>query len=167
MYTTAGQGYPEPSAYDCALFNDVMRFVGDQVAAVVAERADIAEDALRLIKVDYEVLEPLLDYTKALDPGVPLVHTEPDARMIIPMPYDAKKNTCADIKAVVGDFEEGYKSQKQLVIQTATQIARIAQWNHSALVAWIDEIGRLSMLRPVRFRSMPAGLWRSFGDSSA
>ncbi len=36
MYTTAGQGYTEPSAYDCALFNDVMRFVGDQVAAVVA-----------------------------------------------------------------------------------------------------------------------------------
>lgn len=147
MYTTAGQGYPEPSAYDCALFNDVMRFVGDQVAAVVAERADIAEDALRLIKVDYEVLEPLLDYTKALDPGVPQVHTEPDARMIIPMPYDAKKNTCADIKAVVGDFEEGYKkAKKQLVIQTATQIASHCAMEPQCAVAWIDEMGRLTIV---------------------
>ena len=147
MYTTAGQGYPEPSAYDCALFNDVMRYVGDQVAAVVAERPDIAEEALKLIKVEYEILPPLLDYTKALDPKSPRVHTEPDAKMIIPMPYDASQNTCADIKAVVGNFEEGYKkSKKQLTFTAISQSASHCALEAHSAVAWIDEIGRLTIV---------------------
>jgi len=147
MYTTAGQGYPEPSAYDCVLFNDTMRYVGDQVAAVVAERLDIAEEALKLITVEYEVLEPLLDYTKALDPASPRVHTEPDARMIIPMPYDASMNTCADIRAVVGDFEEGYKkSKKQFTITAETQIASHCALEAQSALAWIDENGRLAII---------------------
>ncbi|MDR2733315.1 MAG: molybdopterin-dependent oxidoreductase [Spirochaetota bacterium] len=147
MYTTAGQGYPEPSAYDCVLFNDTMRYVGDQAAAVVAESPDIAEEALKLIKVDYEVLEPLLDYTKALDEGAVRVHTEPDARMIIPMPYDASKNTCADIKAVVGDFEAGLKkAKKQFTFTTESQSASHCALEAHSAVAWIDEYGRMTIV---------------------
>ncbi|MBZ5630662.1 MAG: 2Fe-2S iron-sulfur cluster binding domain-containing protein, partial [Acidobacteriia bacterium] len=60
-HTTAGQSWPEPSPYDTYLLDSKVRFVGDRVAAVAAESRAIAEEALRLIKVEYEVLPAILD----------------------------------------------------------------------------------------------------------
>ena len=60
LHLTAGQGYPEPSPYDTAIFDYKVRSVGDRVAAVAAETAEIAEAALKKIEVEYEVLEPVL-----------------------------------------------------------------------------------------------------------
>lgn len=45
LHTTAGQGFPEPSPYDCVMFENIVRFVGDRVALVVAESPKIAEKA--------------------------------------------------------------------------------------------------------------------------
>ncbi|GKY89635.1 xanthine dehydrogenase family protein molybdopterin-binding subunit [Sinisalibacter aestuarii] len=56
------------------LARGVVRFVGEEVAAVVAETPEIAEEALDLIRVEYEELAPLLDPALSLDPGVPQVH---------------------------------------------------------------------------------------------
>jgi len=55
-----------------------MRFVGDKVAFIAAETPEIAEAALKLIKVDYEVLPHLLDPSKAMDEGAPVIHDEED-----------------------------------------------------------------------------------------
>ena len=52
----------------------VLRFVGDEVALVAAESEAIAEDALRLIRVEYEVLPAVFDAEEALQPGAPSVH---------------------------------------------------------------------------------------------
>jgi len=56
LHLTAGQGYPEPSPYDTAVFDTKVRCVGDRVAAVAADTREIAEEALRKIKVEFEIL---------------------------------------------------------------------------------------------------------------
>jgi len=109
MRTTAGQGAPEPSPYDFTTFDSKMRFVGDRVAAVAAETPAIAEQALGLIKVDYEILEPVLDPRKAMQAGVPVIHDEPDAKIIIPVPFEPERNLAAHVDMQVGDFEAGLK----------------------------------------------------------
>lgn len=58
------------------LFDTTLRFVGDEVAAVAAESEEIADDALRLLAVDYEVLPFILDMEAALQPNAPRVHDE-------------------------------------------------------------------------------------------
>jgi putative selenate reductase molybdopterin-binding subunit len=101
--TTAGQGYPEPSPYDSFMFDTKVRFVGDRVAAVAAITEEIAEEALKLIEVEYEDLEPVLDPKKAMVDGAPVIHDEEEAKVIIPIEYDPKKNLCAYVDALVGD----------------------------------------------------------------
>jgi CO/xanthine dehydrogenase Mo-binding subunit len=55
-YTTAGQGWPEPSPYDTVMLDDKVRFVGDRVAVVAAEDPEIAQRACEAIRVEYEEL---------------------------------------------------------------------------------------------------------------
>src|SRR6266849_4665993 len=90
-YTTAGQSWPEPGPHDQYCLDYRVRFVGDRVAAVAAETAEIAEQALKLIKVDYEILPALLDPRKAMDPDAPRLHPEPESYRI----HDASRNIAA------------------------------------------------------------------------
>ena len=72
-FTLAGQSYPEPSPYDRLILEDTVRYVGDEVAIVAAVDEKTAVKAMRMIKVEYEVLEPVLDFEKATETDV-LVH---------------------------------------------------------------------------------------------
>ena len=66
---------PDPSKHTWRLLaNDKVRYVGEGVAAVVAENRYVAEDACSLIEIDYEELPPIVDPEGALEPGSPLVH---------------------------------------------------------------------------------------------
>ena len=58
------------------LMVDKVRHVGDGVAAVVAENAYIAQDALDLIEVEYEPLPAIIDAKKTTEPGAPLIHDD-------------------------------------------------------------------------------------------
>jgi putative selenate reductase molybdopterin-binding subunit len=107
MRTTAGQGAPEPSPYDFTTFDRKVRYVGDRVAAVAAESEALAEKALQLIRVEYEALEPVLDPRKSMDAGAPRIHDEPDARAVIPVPYQPERNLAAHVDMQVGDVEQG------------------------------------------------------------
>nr|MBA3908141.1 carbon-monoxide dehydrogenase large subunit [Pseudonocardiales bacterium] len=62
------------------LATDKVRFQGQEVAFVVAEDRYSARDALELIDVDYELLEPVIDVRKALDPGAPVIRTDLDGK---------------------------------------------------------------------------------------
>ena len=66
-FTIAGQTYPELSPYDRLILDKQIRFVGDPVALVAGTNEDAVDKALRVLRVEYEVQEPLLDFTKALD----------------------------------------------------------------------------------------------------
>ncbi|MBI4180166.1 molybdopterin-dependent oxidoreductase [bacterium] len=103
LHTTAGQGYPEPSPYDAAMFDSKVRYVGDRVAAVAAETSDIAEEACRLIKVEYDVLPAVFDPEEAIKAGAPVIHDEPDLRGA----HDAKRNMAAHVGIEVGSVEKG------------------------------------------------------------
>ena len=61
MHSTAGQSDPIPGPLDFFSLDNKMRFVGDRVAAVAAETEEIAQRALELIEVEYEVLPSILD----------------------------------------------------------------------------------------------------------
>src|SRR5215831_9359933 len=76
-HSTAGQPYPESSPYDAYLLDSRVRYLGNWVAFVAAETQAIAEEALGLIEVDYEVLPAVFDPLEAMREGAPQLH-EPD-----------------------------------------------------------------------------------------
>ncbi|MBN2493628.1 MAG: molybdopterin-dependent oxidoreductase [Deltaproteobacteria bacterium] len=108
MRTTAGQGAPEPSPYDFTTFDVKVRFVGDRVAAVAAESPELAEAAIAAIRVEYEQLEALFDPRRAKQPGVPVIHDEPDCKVVIPIPYEPGRNLASHVDMQVGDMEQAW-----------------------------------------------------------
>jgi putative selenate reductase molybdopterin-binding subunit len=100
-YATGGQSYPNPPPLDQVCLDNKVRHVGDRVAIVAAETPELAQRALRLIKVEYEVLPHVLDPEEAMKPGAPVIHDEPDTEDI----YDAQRNIVHHIEAEGGDAE--------------------------------------------------------------
>ncbi|HEY53250.1 MAG TPA: molybdopterin-dependent oxidoreductase [Caldilineae bacterium] len=103
-YASGGQSYPNPKPLDQVSFDNKVRYVGDRVAAVAAETPEIAEEAIKLIKVDYEVLPAVFDENEAIQEGAPVIHDEPD----LDGAYDAAHNMSHYIEAQVGDVESGF-----------------------------------------------------------
>ena len=103
-FTEAGQSYPEVSPYDRYILEDMVRYVGDEVALVAGTSEKAVNKALKLIKVSYEVLEPVLDFHKAKDAKV-LVHPEADWESLIPVGADNQRNLCATDGYESGDVD--------------------------------------------------------------
>lgn len=139
-YTTAGQGWPEPSPYDSYLFPRKVRFVGDRVAAVAAASEEIADEALRLIKVEYRELPAVLDPKRATAPGAPVIHDEEDSQGI----HDPQRNIAAAVDIRVGDVERGF-SESDVVVDTTCEFPYVQHVpiEPHATIAYLDEDGRL------------------------
>ena len=103
-YTQAGQTYPEASPYDRLLIDRHVRFVGDVVAIVAGKDDKCVDKALKMIKVEYEVLEPVLDYHTAKDNPI-LVHPEDNWESLCPVGGDNKRNLCAHDECGSGDID--------------------------------------------------------------
>ena len=139
-HTTAGQAWPEPSPYDTYLLDNKVRFVGDRVAAVAAETREIAEAALRLIAVEYEVLPAVLDIEAAILPGAPVIHDEPDSTNI----HDASRNIAGHISKELGNIAEGFR-QSDLIFEREFRTHR---QQHCPIephitISWLDPDNRL------------------------
>lgn len=104
-YTQAGQTYPEPSPYDRLLIDRHVRFVGDVVAIVAGRDEKCVDKAMKLIKTEYEVLEPLLDFRNAKDNEI-LVHPEENWESLCPVGADNKRNLCAHDESSSGDIDK-------------------------------------------------------------
>ena len=139
-HTTAGQGYPEPSPYDARMFDTKVRFIGDRVAAVAAETAQIAEEALKRIRVAYEELPAVLSIDEARAEGAPILHDEPESTGI----YDASKNIVADVDIDVGDVAKGF-TESDIVVETTceTQYAQHTPIETHVCLAYLDSDERL------------------------
>jgi len=92
---------------------DKVRFVGDPVAAVAAVNEEVAEEALSLIRVEYEELPAVFDEAEALKPGAPLVHDprpqqQPMFGALI-QDLPGGSNLCSHFKLRRGDVEEGFR----------------------------------------------------------
>lgn len=107
-FTLAGQTYPEPSPYDRLILDRHVRYVGDPVAIVAGADEKCVEKALRMIKVKYQVLEPLLDFRKAKDHRI-LVHPEENWETLCEVGADNQRNLCAHDESSSGDIEKVLK----------------------------------------------------------
>lgn len=111
-FAIAGQTYPEPSPYDRLILDRHVRFVGDVVAIIAAENEKAALKAMKLIKVNYKILESVLDFHQAKDNEI-LVHPEEDWLAQVPVGGDARRNLVAseisgdgDVDAVLADCDD-------------------------------------------------------------
>ena len=103
-FAIAGQTYPEPSPYDRLIIDRHVRFSGDVVAIIAAETEKASLKAMKLIKVKYEVLEPVLDYHTAKDNPI-LVHPEEDWFPPCEVGGSNKRNLVASDSDVHGDVD--------------------------------------------------------------
>lgn len=116
-FSRAGQGYPEPSPHDKFILDEYVRYVGDEVAMVAAVDERVAEDALKLIKVEYEVLEPVLDFETAYE-NKSVIHPEDGIKEMFPIGFDPKKNVAASYEMHVGDVEKELAKSDVVVDET-------------------------------------------------
>jgi len=107
-FTLAGQSYPEPSPYDRLILDEIVRYVGDEVAIIAAVDEKTALQAMKKIKVVYEVLEPVLDFEQALG-HTTVVHPEEDLSCNFDIGLQREKNIASSFKEEVGDVEEEFK----------------------------------------------------------
>lgn len=146
IVTRAGQGYPEPSPHDKFILDEYVRHVGDEVAAVAAINQEIAEKALKLIDVEYEVLEPVLDFEKA-EGHSSIIHAEPEAHVMFPMGFEPSKNIACAYHMNIGDVDDVLSKCDVVVRDTYyTQAqAHVTMETHSSF-AYIDFHGRLNVV---------------------
>lgn len=116
-FTTAGQTYPEPSPYDRLILDKRLRAVGDAVAIVAGDTVKNVEKALKLIKVKYQILEPVLDFRKAKDNKI-LVHPEEDWKSLAPVGADNKRNLVAHEESSYGNVDEVFAECDEIVEHT-------------------------------------------------
>ncbi|KPU46191.1 xanthine dehydrogenase molybdenum-binding subunit [Oxobacter pfennigii] len=107
-FTLAGQTYPELSPYDRLILDSVVRYVGDEVAIVAAADERTALKALRLIKVKYEVLKPVLNFEESMD-NEAIVHTEDDVHCNFEIGMEKERNIVCSTNATFGNVEEELK----------------------------------------------------------
>lgn len=145
-FTMAGQTYPEPSPYDRLILDQRVRFVGDAVAVVAGETEEAVDRALKMIKVKYEVLKPLLDFRKAKDNEI-LVHPEDNWESLCPVGADNKRNLCASEENIYGDLEGTFAKCKYVVEETYhTKANQQAMMETFRTFTYMDAYGRLNVV---------------------
>lgn len=142
VYSTAGQSDPIPGPLDTFSLDHKVRHVGDRVAFVAAETPEIAEQALKLIEVEYEQLTPILDLREAMQEGAPVIHDEPE--YVDFAESDRNRNLAAHIRIDINDVEKGFK-EADYVFEHEYEVPKVQQAHiepHVCLTYW-DEDDRL------------------------
>ena len=143
-FTLAGQSYPEPSPYDRRILENVVRYVGDEVAIVAGTNEDCVDRALKAIKVDYEVLEPLLNFEKSIDNAI-VVHEEDDYKCLCEIGNDVKRNIVSSGESVVGDVDAVLKDCEVVLERDYhTKANAQAMMETMRSYCYIDTYGRLN-----------------------
>ncbi len=145
-YTQAGQTYPEASPYDRLIIDRHLRYVGDIVAIVAGEDEKCVDKALKLIKVQYDVLEPLLDFHKAMDNPI-LVHPEDNWESLCKVGADNKRNLCAHDACGSGDIEEVLRTSDIVIDRVYhTKACQQTPMETFRTFCTIDTYGRLNVV---------------------
>ena len=145
-YTQAGQTYPEASPYDRLVIDRHVRFVGDVVAILAGADEKCVDKAMKLVKVEYEVLEPVLDFHTAKDNPV-LVHPEDNWESLAPVGADNRRNLCAHDECSNGDID-AVLADCDVVIDRVyhTQACQQAMMETFRTYCEIDTYGRLHII---------------------
>jgi putative selenate reductase molybdopterin-binding subunit len=158
-YASGGQSYPNPPPYDQVSFDNKVRHVGDRVAVVAADSLEIADKAIEMIQVTYEILPAVFDENEAVRPGAPIIHDEEDTEDI----HDAARNIVHHIEAHVGDVEQGFQEADQIFEHTyyVHQVQQAPIEPHIAISWWDSDerlVIRTSTQVPFHVRRMVAPL---------
>jgi len=142
VYSTAGQSDPIPGPLDAFSLDNKVRFVGDRVAMVAAETPEIAEQALALIDVEYELLPAILDSRQSMEPNAPRIHDEPE--FVNFADSNPEKNLAAEIRIDIGDVEKGFAEADE-IFEGEYEVPKVQQAHlepHVCVTYW-DEDDRL------------------------
>ena len=127
---------------DTVVLDRVVRFVGQRVAAVIAESEAAAEAGCRKLDVDYEILPAVFDPDEALRPDAPIIHDKgPQARISNP-----QRNIVGEIHSHVGDVEDGFAQAD--VVYEGTYVTQRVQHAHletHCAIGWLDDAHRLNI----------------------
>ncbi|MBK6793981.1 MAG: molybdopterin-dependent oxidoreductase [Anaerolineales bacterium] len=142
VYSTAGQSDPIPGPLDAFSLDHKVRFVGDRVAFVAAETPEIAEQALALIDVEYEILPAIIDSRDAMKPDAVKIHDEPEYVNFADSNPD--KNLAAHIRIDIGDVNKGFAEADE-IFEAEYEVPKVQHGHiepHVCVTYW-DEDDRL------------------------
>ena len=142
IYSTAGQSDPIPGPLDAFSLDKKVRFVGDRVAFVAAETEQIAEQAIKLIDVEYEELPAIFDPAVAMKSTAPRIYDEPEYVMFDRS--DPTINLAAQIRIDIGNVEKGFSEADQ-IFEGDYEVPKVQQAHiepHVVVTYW-DEDDRL------------------------
>ncbi len=142
LFSTARHEITHDDPDDTRVLDDVVRFVGQRVAAVVGDSEAAAEEGCRRLQIDYELLPAVFDPEEAMLPGAPVIHDKgPHARI-----RDPQRNLVAEVHWQHGNIEAGFAEAD--FVHEGTYVSQRVQHatleTHSA-VAWLDKDGRLNV----------------------
>ncbi|MFB2879023.1 molybdopterin-dependent oxidoreductase [Floridanema aerugineum] len=166
-YTTAGHAEPVPDPHDHYLLDNKVRFIGDRIAAVVAETPEIAQTACQLITVDYEILPHVIDPVLAMGekvkemgfkddrqdacptglgigeltkPPIPIIHDEPESYQI----HDAQNNISGEVLIEKGDLAKGF-AEADLILENTYDLPAVQHTHLEPHIStsWLEEDGTL------------------------
>jgi len=131
LFSTAQHENVAEDPADTRVLDDVVRFAGQRVAAVVATSEAAAEAGCRAITVEYELLPPVLDPEAAMAPGAPRLHAAP-------------RNVIGELHATLGDVDAGFAEADAVYEETFTtaRVQHASLETHGA-AGWLDDDGRL------------------------
>ena len=141
LFSTARHEDRTDDPDDTRVFDRTVRFIGQRVAAVIAETARDAERALALIEVDFEIRAAVFDPADARSPTAPLLHADKD---VVSRIADAQRNVVAAVHEGVGDVEKALAGSAAVVEGTwkTARVQHVAMETHGS-VGWLDSDGRL------------------------
>ncbi|WP_319370544.1 molybdopterin cofactor-binding domain-containing protein [uncultured Ilyobacter sp.] len=144
-FTLAGQSYPEPSPYDRRILDEYVRYVGDEVAIIAAVDEKTAAKAMKLIKVEYNILDAVLDYEDAVDNPI-LVHRE-ELHQNFDIGMERERNIASSYVIEDGDVEKAFRDSDVIVEETYyTQPQIHAMMETYRTSTYLDANGRLCVI---------------------
>lgn len=136
LYSSARHEHPTEDPDDTRVLDDVVRYVGQRVAAVVADSEQAAEEGCRRIEVTYEVLPHVTDPEAAMRPGAPVIHAGkgPDARIA-----RVADNVAGEVHGETGSVEDGFAEADLVHEETfRTQRVQHASLETHGCVAYVE-----------------------------
>jgi putative selenate reductase molybdopterin-binding subunit len=141
-FSTARHERDGDNPADTVVLDNIVRFAGQRVAAVVADSEGAAEEGCRRLAVDYEVLPAVFDAEQAMAPGAPVIHDKgPEARIL-----DPARNIVAELHSHIGDVDKGFAEAD--FVHEGTYVTQRVQHAHletHGAVGWVDGDGRLNL----------------------
>lgn len=145
-YTQAGQTFPEPSPDDRLILDQHIRYNGDPVAIIAGKDENCVGQAMKRIKVKYKVLEPILDFTKAIDNPI-IIHPEDNYVVKSDIGNDVKRNICASQCRGNGDIDKVLSECDYIIDQTYhTKAVSQAMMEVFCAFASMDIYGRIKVV---------------------